>query len=226
MATVLNTIYPPQVSSFMPSFLYNKDAEVWFDISSYNDDMIDKIKFIHVSIVDQRNNQSVFKGMNFKNEVYPQLYPVKFDKEKMWDAEKQLYKVSIPPQVLKTAPYYNINQYYKVQLRFDLTGSSENESHDDYDNDPTEFFFWNSEDDNYANALELASYINLNEDNFSEWSTSTLIRPILIPQIALNFKTNSVNSSSTSSPSVTEKQEKKDSSTPIDFDDLFPSTDA
>lgn len=215
MATVLNTIYPPQVSSFMPSFLYNKDAEVWFDISSYNDDMIDKIKFIHISMVDQRNNQSVFKGINFKNEVYPQLYPVKFDKEKMWDAGKQLYKVSIPPQLLKTAPYYNVNQYYKVQLRFDLTGSPENEPHDDYNNDPTKFFFWNSKDDNYANALELASYINLNEDNFSEWSTSTLIRPILIPQIALNFKTNSVNNT----PSVKEESG-------IDFDNLFPSTDA
>ena len=79
MATVLNTIYPPQVSTFMPSFKYNESAEIWFGISSYNSDLISSIKFIHVSMVDQRNNQNVFAGVNGTATVHPQFYPIDFD---------------------------------------------------------------------------------------------------------------------------------------------------
>jgi hypothetical protein len=38
-----------------------------------------------------------------------------------YDPEQKMYWVVIPPQVLKTAPYYNVGQYYKVQIRFTST---------------------------------------------------------------------------------------------------------
>ena len=76
MATTLNTMYPPQVDTFMPSFCYNAPAKVWFNVSSYNEDLIDQIEFIHVSMVDQRNNINVFAGLNGENSVYPQYYPI------------------------------------------------------------------------------------------------------------------------------------------------------
>jgi hypothetical protein len=105
--------------------------------------MIDKIKFIHVSMVDQRNNTNVFAGENGGDEnttiVYPQYYPIVFNKNSMWDESKKLYKLIIPPQLLKTTPYYNTGQYYKVQLRFDLTGSSGFAGANNY-TDPTLFF--------------------------------------------------------------------------------------
>lgn len=196
MATTLNTIYPPQVETFMPSFCYNDSAKVWFDISSYNEDIINKIKFIHVSMVDQRNNVNVFAGQdNSGNTVSPQYYPITFNGSKNnnnnslnkmgYDPDKKLYWLVVPPQVIKTTPYYNINQYYKVQLRFDLTGSDGFAAYSETYENPTTFFYWNNSLSHAANALKLAAYTNYNQDNFSEWSTGTLIKPILIPELSL-----------------------------------------
>ena len=187
MATTLNTIYPPQIETFMPSFCYNDAAEVWFNISSYNEDMINNIKFIHISMVDQRNNMNVFAGKdNNQKIVYPQYYPIVFNKNSMYDTTKKMYKLSIPPQVLKTTPNYNNGQYYKVQLRFDLTGSVGFSGINNYTN-PTTFFSWDgSSDYANANALQLAAYTTNNKENFSEWSTGTLLKPIFIPTLFLN----------------------------------------
>ena len=183
MATVLNTMYPPQVETFMPSFCYNGSAEIWFKISSYNEDSLSDIKFIHVSMVDQRNNKNVFAGVT--GNVYPQYYPLVFNQNSMWDAEKKMYKITVPPQVIKTNPYYNTGQYYKVQLRFDLTGSAKFPAYSGKYSNPTSFFYWNNNNSKKADALGLAAYTNYNEDNFSEWSTGTLIKPILIPSLAI-----------------------------------------
>lgn len=185
----LNILYPPQVDTFMPSFCYNESAKVWFNISSYDKDKINNIKYIHVSMVDQRNNINVFAGLDSNNvTVYPQYYPIKFS-DVTYDSTKKMYWLTIPPQILKgniplengQTAVYNTGQYYKVQLRFDLTESS--------DGDPTEFFKIEN-DQVIADALGLASYTNSNEDNFSEWSTGTLLKPIFIPKLELNkFKT-------------------------------------
>jgi hypothetical protein len=57
MATVLSTIYPPLVDTFMPAFPYTESAIVNFSISPYN--RPSSISKLHVSIVDQRTNLSV-----------------------------------------------------------------------------------------------------------------------------------------------------------------------
>ena len=205
MATTLNTLYPPQVDTFMPSFCYNSSAKVWFNISSYNDDKLDLIKFIHISMVDQRNNKNVYAGLKGITTVYPQYYPIQFNPAKInnndsnqkmgYDPDKKMYWVVIPPQVLKTKPYYSPGQYYKVQLRFDLTGSPGFAAYSNNYSNPTSFFYWNNSTSHFADALQLASYSNYNENNFSEWSTGTLLKPILIPELATqNFDTSIVTS--------------------------------
>lgn len=198
MTTTLNTIYPPQVDTFMPSFCYNESAKIWFNISSYDEDEINLIKYIHVSMVDQRNNENVFAGTSNGTTVYPQYYPIAFnnDNNKIgYDSNKGMYWLVIPPQILKTSPYYNTNQYYKIQLRFDLTGSPGFEApNNNYDN-PTNFF--KIENNNItANALGLALYTSANQDNFSEWSTGTLIKPIFIPNLDSSIKNFSTDSES------------------------------
>lgn len=195
MATTLTTIYPPQVGTFMPSFCYNGSAKIWFNISSYDEEKIYQIQYLHVSMIDQRNNRNVFAGKSDNVEVYPQYYPVIFngDKEgnnnannKMgYDPDKKMYWVQIPPQLLKTAPYYNPGQYYKAQLRFDLTGSTNFEPSSASYADPTDFFYWDSASSNKADSLKLATYTAANANNFSEWSTGTLLKPILIPTLGL-----------------------------------------
>lgn len=201
MTTTLNTLYPPQVETFMPSFCYNDSAKIWFNISSYDEDRISQIKFIHISMVNQENNTNVFAGIGSNNTtVYPQYYPVQFFPNNTneasnnirtgYDNNKKMYWVSIPPQVLKTyyiynnVKYhcYNTNQYYKIQLRFDLTGDSSYPAYNNTYNNPTTFFPWNGEG---VDAIKLSYYTDYNENNFSEWSTGTLIKPILIPDLSI-----------------------------------------
>lgn len=168
MATVLNTLYPPEIASFMPAFRYDQEASIWFDISSYDEDMLKNIKFVHVSMVDQRNNQNIFAGVNNYNTVYPSLYPVKFSNCK-YDEEKKLYKLTVPTSVLRTAPYFNPEQYYKIQLRFDLTGSTDDYPANSGFKDPTTYFSTSTvSKPGTTNSLNLASYMNLNQENFTE----------------------------------------------------------
>jgi hypothetical protein len=60
MATVLSTLYPPLIDTFMPAFPYNESAKVEFSISPYNS--INSIKYLHVSLVNQKTNQNAFEG--------------------------------------------------------------------------------------------------------------------------------------------------------------------
>lgn len=182
MATALETIYPPQVETFMPSFCYNESAVVWFKIPSYSEDKKGLIKYIHISMVDQRNNQNVFAGKKGNTTVYPQYYPLAFN-QSMYDESKKMYKITIPPKVLKGS-IYNPDQYYKIQLRFDLTGSINYSAYNNTYNNPTNFFKIDGSTVP-ADALKLANYTNYNQDNFSEWSTGTLIKPIFIPNLII-----------------------------------------
>lgn len=54
MATVLNTLYPPLIDTFMPAFKNNGNGKVTFSLSPYN--VAGDIKKIHVSLVNQKSN--------------------------------------------------------------------------------------------------------------------------------------------------------------------------
>jgi hypothetical protein len=61
MATIVNTLYPPLMETFMPAFPYNQTyIKVNFSFSPYND--LSQIKKVHVSLVNQRTNESIFKN--------------------------------------------------------------------------------------------------------------------------------------------------------------------
>jgi len=59
--SMVNSLFPPQVETFQPAFIYNTDAKVSFSLSPFNS--ADQIKYLHVSLVDQRNNENAFLGM-------------------------------------------------------------------------------------------------------------------------------------------------------------------
>lgn len=54
MATVLSTLYPPLVDTFMPAFINTEPAYITFSISPYNEKK--QIKYVHVSLVNQQTN--------------------------------------------------------------------------------------------------------------------------------------------------------------------------
>lgn len=169
MATILNTLYPPLIDTFMPAFQYNQSATVNFTISPYNS--YADIRYMHVTLVDQRTNQSVLtsdstkipSGTKIINDIWiipfnysnPQNGPV------IWkpNYENNFYTLYIPTDVLKNDNGFITNNYYKLQIRFD--SSSEQIS-----------------------KITDSSYLTgKNRAYFSEWSSVCLLKAI--PQVDL-----------------------------------------
>ena len=200
--TVISTLYPPLIETFQPSFLYNNNAIITFSLSPFNS--INDIQSIHVSVVDQRNNTNVLQTI--KNPVQQQdeneeiteyYYGItngiliiempKFDYENQdkqknglvwYDPISNLYAINISPNLLLDRDedgYWNNNQYYQVQIRFD---SCETE-------------LWHN---NGELTSDFAKYMLDKREYFSEWSSVTLIKPILEPVISIaQLSTNDTN---------------------------------
>lgn len=155
MATLVNTLYPPVVPTFMPAFPNDKDAVIYFSLSPLNASA--SIQRVHVTLVNQANNEN---ALNKASGVLIQSLKM--------DTSNGLYYVTIPTSMLKGGNTFNINQFYKVQIRFDSYNGTV----------PTE-------------EVQLNAYLLDYQTYFSEWSTVCLIRPILQPSIELRtFDTN------------------------------------
>lgn len=188
--TVVNTLYPPLIETFQPAFLYNEQVPITFSISAFNS--ISDIKKVHVSIVDQRNNSNVLKGYQATKQQSDGTNSIKaqycivngiliaempefidsITKTQIglfqYDPMNNIYAINLNPEWLDrgadvTNPYWNNNQYYQVQIRFD-----------------------NYEDDLPTDDLTLSQYLLNERVHFSEWSSITLIKPILKPIIFIN----------------------------------------
>lgn len=163
MANVNNTMYPPQVPTFAKAFVYDQPAVIPCGVSPYND--AEDVRSVHVSVSYQVNNESALESQ-------VGLYFTNLQRTKTGECYIQL-----PPGVLKDGKF-NINQFYKVQLRFDSKNSAEE---------------WNSylaEGSDVVNAADVRNALLEYESQgyFSEWSTVCLLRPILRPTVTLtNF---------------------------------------
>lgn len=147
---LLNTIYPPQVNTFMPAFVNTQDAYIYFSLSPYND--TSEIKRVHISVTNQLTNENAL--INPSGILITKL---SFNK----DTGK--HYVVIPYTEIKSG--WGINQFYKVQIRFD---SYEGEAYKE----------------GMPPAL-LNTYLIEYRAYFSEWSSVCLIRPILQPDVKL-----------------------------------------
>ena len=150
MANVLNTLYPPQVSTFMNAFVNTENAKVYYSLSPYNSST--DIKRVHISVTNQLNNEN---ALNLETGII-------ISEGLEYDTKRGLYVVEIPTSALSSGSF-NINQFYKVQLRFDS-----------YDGDQS-----------HSTEKEKTAYLLDNQNYFSEWSSVCLIRPILQPSVVL-----------------------------------------
>ena len=180
--TVVNALYPPVIESFQPAFIYNQNVWISFSISNFNS--LENIKKVHVSVVDQRNNSNVLKGYidkTMQNTDSEWNYGIvggilvaempnftsTIEKEKrglfQYDPLNQVFAITLKPEWLqREGNYWNNNQYYQVQIRFD------------------------SNDDDFPTGEEFSKYLLDKRAYFSEWSSITLIKPILEPKISLH----------------------------------------
>lgn len=178
MATVVNTLYPPAIASQMPAFIYNDAATVYFSISSY--DKPDDIAYIHVSVTDQRTNKNVLIGHNETSDFYPAIIPYMLNTSSEYQCAVKVsdraYKITIPSSAIKGG--FLPNQFYKVQIRFQLKSDDSSTGSDN----PCKYFNLLQSSTPGNNQL-LNGLLNKYKPYFSEWSTVCLIRPIYSPEI-------------------------------------------
>lgn len=154
MATVVNTLFPPVISTFMNAFPNTTDAVVYFSLSPFNSST--EIKHVHISVVNQLNNENAIATKHPSGVLFSDLN---------YDTKAGMYYVTIPVADID-GNVFNINQFYKVQLRFDSCN-------------------WDNIDGNDVPNTEkkVTNYLLNYQQYFSEWSSVCLIRPILQPSI-------------------------------------------
>ena len=155
-------LYPPVVDTYMPAFLIGsgdslKDTcRVYFSLSLYNSDS--DIANVQVIVSDQDTNMSVLNTERYPTGIM--LTPLRTDLTK---ASKDRYYIDITPADIAEGTF-QINKYYKVQLRF----TSKDAAAVDLTT-PQAIDYW------------LNSKANLSQ--FSEWSTVCLVRGISVPRL-------------------------------------------
>ena len=155
MATVTNTLYPPQVPTYQDAFLVTDTCRVYFSLSSY--DTYDEIKnYAQVTVASQATNKSVLSVSKHPNEIM--LKDVYIDSTKSATADR--YYIEIEPEDLENG--WENNQYYKCQIRFT-----------------------SSEAPDPPSTSAIDSWLVNYADYFSEWSTITLLRAISVPTLTI-----------------------------------------
>ena len=181
-STLVNSLYPPLVDTFMPAFSRDASARIHFSISPYNTN--DRIDYIHVSLTDMASNQSVLKPTYKSTQeasalttrtiystratqdtpvVLNDVLIIPFDK-----AIKQnddLYYIELSANMLRETEEgdpFPINKYFKAQLRFDNSVAADSNI-----------------------KPENTNYLIDGRKFFSEWSSICLIRAIEKPRFIL-----------------------------------------
>ena len=107
MATVLNTLYPPLIDTFMPAFLTSGPAVANFSISPYNSS--NTISRIHVSLVNQLSNLNAFAEnsaaaqTNFRGELVNGVWILSFEEAEnylTYDTTSEIWTLKIPRDLL------------------------------------------------------------------------------------------------------------------------------
>lgn len=164
MANLNINLYPPQIPTYQDAFLKTSTCRIYFSLSLYNS-YEDVKSNAQVTIANQNTNKTVLSASKYPNEI--KLCTVQIDNSSSVKADK--YYIEIEPSDLQDG--FEINQYYKVQIRFTSSLA------------PTP----------PSTAAKDKWFVD-NADYFSEWSTVCLVRAISKPYLELqNFSTQEEN---------------------------------
>ena len=161
MAVNIN-LYPPVVDTYMPAFLVGSSdiqkntCRVYFSISLYNS--LNDIKNAQVTVANQSTNLSVLDKSKYPCEIM--LTDIKTDLTRVSDDK---YYIEIKTSDIEEG--FQINQYYKVQIRFIAAGAA---------------------DVSLDTPQAIDSWLAANLSNFSEWSTVCLVRGISVPSLSIS----------------------------------------
>lgn len=165
-----NNLYPPIIKTYNPAFLINGDnskCRIYFSISLYN--TLSEISNAQIAISYQNSNKSALystrRDNNNINEKpkYPcdiMLTRIYTDNSRISDDK---YYIEIANDDLQYG--FEINQYYKVQIRFTSVDADEV---------------------SLSTPQAIDSWLTSNLSLFSEWSTICLIKGISVPSLDIS----------------------------------------
>jgi hypothetical protein len=159
----LSTLYPPIVGTYGKTFLLDsgnaeKDTcKVYFSLSSYN--TISEIMNAQVTIVFQDTNRTALDPDKYPCEIM--LTSVYKDNNVLSDEK---YYIQINKNDIK-GKAFQINKYYKVQIRFTSIEATT---------------------PNYDGVQDIDNWLAGNQSCFSEWSTVCLVRGISTPRLQIS----------------------------------------
>lgn len=161
MATTIN-LYPPIVETYAPAFLIGSGTDkdicrVYFSLSMFNTTA--EIANVQVSVRNQYTNLSVLNKTKYPSEIM--IAALQEDATRTSDDR---YYIEIKKADIQGGDF-EINQYYKVQLRF-------TQNHKDVPPVPTDG--------------KLDGWLAANINYFSEWSTVCLVRGISAPELLVS----------------------------------------
>lgn len=161
MAININ-LYPPIVDTYVPAFLTDSGTDkdicrIYFTLSQFN--TMEDIENVQVTVRSQYTNLSVLNKSKYPSEVM--LTSIQEDTSKTSDDR---YYIELNKTDIQGGQF-EINQYYKVQMRFTHVDAAEV---------------------SLATPQAIDGWLAANINLFSEWSTVCLIRGISTPQLAVS----------------------------------------
>lgn len=161
MAININ-LYPPIVDTYVPAFLIDSGTDkdicrIYFTLSQFN--TMEDIENVQVTVRSQYTNLSVLSKSKYPSEVM--LTSIQEDTSKTSDDR---YYIELNKTDIQGGQF-EINQYYKVQMRFTHVDAAEV---------------------SLATPQAIDGWLAANINLFSEWSTVCLIRGISTPQLAVS----------------------------------------
>ena len=164
--SISNNLYPPIINTYMPSFIRSDVCRVYFSLSDFN--KFDDVKNnVQVVVNDKNTNQSVLNPS-----TYPAGIKITTLQEDKSINGNMRYFIEILPHDLKIsgendynykAKRFEINRFYKVQIRFTSSAVAS----------------YNPETD------KISKWMIDNQALFSEWSSVCLIRGIEKPILTI-----------------------------------------
>ena len=173
MSGIGKNLYPPVVPTYQTPFIYSGgECRIYFSFPSYNNEG-DFSKEIQVTISTQNDNRSALSKSDYPNGIAGIDYQI--DPNIRGDNK---YYIKIDSDDIEKG--FSPDTYYKVQIRFSKAGFSSRE---------------NSYSSSNSTEKSLTQkYLNSNLENFSEWSTITLVKAIYNPSFILRpFSSNDEN---------------------------------
>ena len=156
---VNNNLFPPVLDVYMPAFLIGSSdsqkniCKVYFSISLYNS--LSDIMNAQVTVTNQNTNLSMLNKSKYPCEIM--LTDIKLDATKASDDK---YYIEIKTSDIEEG--FQINQYYKVQIRFTAAEATQV---------------------SLDTPQAIDNWLAANLSNFSEWSTVCLVRGISVPSL-------------------------------------------